>query len=463
MKDFLLYFFFLFQIISPNCFSQETELNNEEKYYLNSIEKEMLSKNYGRIIKIVDKAIEKGVETNKLIERRAIAYYILKNNKKAFIDIEHILQVEEIDEITYPIISLYYAQNYDNLNSIETLIKSYEKNSKHFYNSLLVLHKKDAQKIIVAIDSILTKEDYPKNIYAIKSLLNYSQNNFNDSYTDLVKAIEIDKNNGYLYFIFGETKLRAKEYISAHASYNAAIEYGYIDIEVYKKRAMAKGFMDDFKGAIEDYNIILSKNANDFETLYLRAIAKNFLKDYHGSIADFNQSIMLNDSFPSSYNYRGIVYINVGDFGSALLDFYKTLSLNPNHPFTHNNIGIAQVNSGQSASAESYFNKAIELDPKHADAYYNRGKLLFKKGNFVKAKSDFLKSIEINFQNPDAHYHLALILIQENKKSKRKKFEQRICEQLETASKMNHPRAQELLNQLCQKIEPEIEEIQDIE
>lgn len=88
MKDFLLYFFFLFQIISPNCFSQETELNNEEKYYLNSIEKEMLSKNYGRIIKIVDKAIEKGVETNKLIERRAIAYYILKNNKKAFIDIE---------------------------------------------------------------------------------------------------------------------------------------------------------------------------------------------------------------------------------------------------------------------------------------------------------------------------------------------------------------------------------------
>jgi lipopolysaccharide biosynthesis glycosyltransferase len=81
----------------------------------------------------------------------------------------------------------------------------------------------------------------------------------------------------------------------------------------------------------------------------------------------------------------------------------------------------------------------------------------------VKAKSDFLKSIEINFQNPDAHYHLALILIQENKKSKRKKFEQRICEQLETASKMNHPKAQELLNQLCQKIEPEIEEIQDIE
>lgn len=460
MKHISIYLLFLLLIFSWSSFAQNKESIYDEKYYLSYIKAEQDSNNYRNVIKLVDEAIAKGIESNKLIGNRAIAYYKLKYNKKAFKDVEYILSDEEKEYSTFPIISLYYTENKDFYNAIETLIQFYEKENKAFFTSLFILNQKDVKKIIVAIDSSFAKEGYSEKLYAIKSIVNYSQNNFNDAYSDLITAIDKEQKNGFLYSLLGEIKLKRKEYISAVASYNSALLYGNNDIEVYKKRAVAKGFLDDFFGAIEDYNIIIAKNPKDFETYYLRAIAKNYLKDYNGAISDLNIAIKLKDTFPSAYNYRGIVYINLGDYASALMDFYKTLSINPNHPFTYNNIGISLVSSGQSIKAEQFFNKAIELDPKHADAYYNRGKLLFNKSDISKAKSDFLKSIELHFQNPDAHYHLALIYIQEKYKFPNKKLDEKICSELEIASKMNHPKAQVLLKQICQKAES-IEEVEE--
>lgn len=458
MNKISFYFLFSLLFLSFNLFSQDKDISLEEKHSLINIEQEMLNKDYKKVIRLVDKAISDGFESVKLYEKRAVAYYLTRNTKKAFLDIEEVIWREEKDDFSYPILSLYYAENKEEHNVIETLTGFYHKDSKNFLNAFSILNNKDAQKVIVVIDSAFNKEDYPKELHAIKSLINYSQKNYTDSYADLLKAIDIELGNGFLYYLFGEIKLRRQEYISSLASYNSAIEYGYREIEVYKKRALAKGFIDDFKGAIEDYNTIIEQDKRDFEIYYLRGIAKNYLKDYNGAIDDLNQSIKLNDSFPSAYNYRGIVYINTGDYGSALIDFYKTLTLDPKHPFTHNNIGIAQIKSGQSGSSESFFTKAIEVDPKHADAYYNRAKILFKRGDMKKAKSDLLRTLELNFENPDAHYHLALIYIQENAKSRRRNLDKMICQELETASNMNHPKAQELLNILCQKIEPGNEE-----
>lgn len=458
MNKISFYFVFCLLFFSFNVFSQENEISLEEKHSLIDIEQELLKKDYKKVIRLVDKAIDDGFESVKLYEKRSVAYYLTRNTKKAFLDIQEVVFTEEKDDLSYPILSLFFAQNKEEHNVIETLIGFYQKDNKNFLNAFSILSNKDAQKIITVIDSAFSKEDYPKKLHGVKSLINYSQKNYTDSYADLLKAIDIELGNGFLYYLFGEIKLRRQEYISSLASYNSAIEYGYNDIEVYKKRAVAKGFIEDFKGAIEDYNTIIEKDNKDFEIYYLRGIAKNYLKDYNGAIDDLNQSIKLNDSFPSSYNYRGIVYINIGDYGSALIDFYKTISLDPKHPFTHNNIGISYIKSGQNANAESFFTKAIELDPKHGDAYYNRAKIFFKKGDIKKAKSDLLRTLELNFENPDAHYHLALVYIQENAKSRRKNLDKMICQELETASNMNHPKAQELLKILCQKIEPGNEE-----
>lgn len=453
MKKISLFLLPIILLFSINLYSQDPELSLEDKHSLYKIEEELISENYSRAIVLIDKAIYNGGISKKFYEKRAAAYYLTNKKKRAFLDIEEVVWEKDKDNRTYPLLSLYYAENNLDYNTIETLVDFYNKDDGAFLNSFSILDKRDSKTIINIIDSSINKKDYNIKLHGIRALINYSQKAYKDTYQDLVEAINKEQGNGLLNYLYGEIKLDNGEYISAIASYNAAINYGYRDIRAYKRRAIAKGFMDDFKGAIEDYNTIIFKNPKDFESYYLRGIAKNFIKEYTGAIDDFNKSISINDSFPSAYNYRGIVYINTGNYASALIDFYKALSLDSQHPFTHNNIGIALAKSGQSKSAESYFSDAIKLDPEHSDAYYNRGKLLFEKGNSRKAKSDLIKALKLNYENPDAHYYLALVFIEENKKSW-KTLDKIICQELETASNMKHPKAQKLLEKLCEKIEP---------
>lgn len=456
-KIFILILCLLSFSFSALCQYDDNRKEDDRKDYLHLASQELDSNNYKKVIDIVNQAIEKGNGSSKLIQKRAIAYYKIRDTKKAFNDIDQIVLEKEKDYLLYPILSVYYLSRQENLDAINSLVVGYRQNNKDFLSSSKLLNSSDVKKVIELIDKELQDKEPLKELYAIKSIINFSQNNLNDSYSDLTTALENENENGFLYYLLGEIKLKRKEYISAVSSYNTSIHYGYEDIEVYKQRAVGKGFINDFSGAIEDYNIVLKNQPENYEVYYLRSIAKNYLRDYSGALSDLNRSIKLNDKFASAYNYRGIIYINVGDYASALMDFYKTLSLEPNHPFTHNNIGLAQIHSGQSTKAEKYFTKAIELDPEHADAYYNRGKLRLNNKDLSGAKSDLLKSINLNYQNPDAHYQLALTYLQEKNKEKNKKLEEKICSELEVASKMNHPEATKLLNEICHKEEEPVE------
>ncbi len=452
-------YFLLFLITFPILvFSQNIQEDDSLSYYNFIAKKELDSANYKKAVSIADKAIKGGYVSNNILKTRAIANYKLRQTKKAFSDIEEVIMSDEDLMDISPLVSLYYLNIESSSNAINSLVMSYNEDNRAFFLSLELINERDYRRIIETIDNTMTGEDYPKSLYAIKSMINYTSKNYNDSYTDITTALDNDQTNGMLYYLMGELKLRRKEYLTALASFNSAILNNETSTTTYKQRAIAKGFINDFKGAIEDYDIILKRQPKNAEIYYLRAIAKNYLADYNGALNDLNKAINLSDTFSSAYNYRGIVYINLGDYASSLLDFYKTLTYNPNHPFTHNNIGIALIKTGQSTKAEEYFTKAIQLDNKHADAYYNRGKLLLEKKNIIKAKQDLLTTIELNYQNPDAHYLLALIYIDEKAKNPRLKIEDKICSELEIASGMQHPKATELFNKTCQKIEPEPQE-----
>lgn len=446
-------------LFSFNLFSQTIQYGDSTAYYQYIAKKELDSANYRKVVFLINKARKEGFRSYKLLEPRAIAYYKLYQTKKAFLDIEQLILIEDVFKDISPLVALYYINQELPNKANTTLINSYNLDKYAFFNSLPLINQRDLNIIIQNIDNGFSNEEFEKHLYPIKAMINYTFKNYNDAYTDLVTALELDSENGLLHFLLGEIKLERKEYISALSYYNSAIFYKEASTQTFKKRAIAKGFMNDFNGAINDYNYILELEPNNHEIYYLRAIAKNYLSDYNGAINDLNKAIGLNDTFASAYNYRGIVYINLDDYTSALFDFNQTLILNPNHPFTHNNIGLALYKTGQFNKAIEFFTKAISLDSKHADPYYNRGKLILERNDYKKAKPDIIKTLELNHHNPDAHFLLALIYIQEKKNEKKKRprlrLDDMICEELKIASEMNHSKATELFNETCQKIEEE--------
>jgi Lipoprotein NlpI, contains TPR repeats len=355
--------------------------------------------------------------------------------------------------LTMPLCLL--AQNNTNdktdFTDMDFLINSYDQSSEEFYLDIDALNKKEREKISALIDNELKKSDVDKDFYGAKTIVAFSLGNMTQAYSNVITALDNEKENGFLYYILGTIKLQAKEYQTSLQAYNSAIKYGFDYALTYKQRGKVKGYMDDFKGAIADYNSVIAKDSTDYEAYYLRGIAKNYLKDYNGAAIDLTKTITLNDTSASAYNYRGVVYTNVEDYGSALKDFEKALKIDNNHPYTYNNIGLIKQKLGDNKGAIEFFSKAISLDASHADAYFNRGKSKYELEEYSGAKEDISSSIQLNYSNPEAHYYLALCLIKQKGKKSNKELEDSICNELNVAAGMNHKEAKNLLNALCSK------------
>ncbi|HBN04160.1 MAG TPA: hypothetical protein DD434_00005, partial [Bacteroidales bacterium] len=173
-------------------FSQNIQEDDSLSYYNFIAKKELDSANYKKAVSIADKAIKGGYVSNKILKTRAIANYKLRQTKKAFSDIEEVIMSDEDLMDISPLVSLYYLNIESSSNAINALVTSYNEDNRAFFLSLELINERDYKRIIESIDKTMTGEDYPKSLYAIKSMINYTFKNYNDSYTDITTALDND-------------------------------------------------------------------------------------------------------------------------------------------------------------------------------------------------------------------------------------------------------------------------------
>lgn len=383
--------------------------------------------------------------------------YIIENFSEKYLnsyskDIHYLIDNNKInDNRLYIILAYYYNELSSPYEFNYFLLEAYNRDMESLVDGFKLFNKKSLTKIETSLNLITYETQYDKRIHSILAILYYSQNELSKSHNELLISLDNEKYNPYLYYLYGKIKLNRKEYISAIASYNSAEKNGYYRSIMFKERGIAKGFTDDFKGAVEDFDKIIYLNNNDAETYFLRAIAKNYLNNYNSSISDLDQAILLDKNYASAYNYRGIIYSKLEDYANAIFDFKKTLSIDKNHPFTHNNLGLAHLGANQWEYAQLMFTKAIELNPNHSDAYYNRARTYYLQKDYKKSIKDLETSLNINYENPDAHYIYALCLIRSNSGKKLNRLATEICSRLEISNNMSHAKAKILLDRICIK------------
>lgn len=396
------------------------------------------------------------------IEKRIIENFNEKELVNYSRDIHYLIDNETLeDNKLLVILSAYYHSISSTEEFTYYLFKAYEEDIESFIPVFELFTPKTLSKIENTLHNITYEDGYDKRIHSVMAFIYYSQKDFNKTYNELLVSMDNEKNNPYLYYLYGNIKLSRKEYLSAIASYNSSESNGFNNPAMFKQRGIAKGFTEDFKGAIEDYNKAIHYNDKDKEIYYLRGIAKNFIGDNNSALNDLNHAIKLDNTYASAYNYRGIIHTKLEDYANAIFDFQKTLELDSKHPYTHNNLGLAMLRSNHGAASQPFFTKAIELDSRHSDAYYNRARTYYIQKDYKRALKDLDKSLSLNDQNPDAHYIYALCLIRSNSGKRLQRLGSSICSRLETAANMSHPKAISLLDKICIKIEDEEIDIEE--
>jgi tetratricopeptide (TPR) repeat protein len=163
----------------------------------------------------------------------------------------------------------------------------------------------------------------------------------------------------------------------------------------------------EFALAIRNFSKYLERDSKNTDVIMWRAMAKGELNDYYGAISDYDKVIELNSNYPMQYNKIGMAYNNKAytfvkrkEYKKALPFIEKALEIDSSDWHFWDTRGEIYLNLGQYNKALSDLNKAIKIE-KHSNSYYLRGLTHIKLGKKEKGCKDLSKSGELG--NVDAY------------------------------------------------------------
>lgn len=171
--------------------------------------------------------------------------------------------------------------------------------------------------------------------------------------------------------------------------------------DAYLARGVAKGNINDHRGAIADFTTALGINSRIPDGYNNRGLAKGKINDYAGAITDFSEAIRLHPEFASAYNNRGFARGMMQDYSGALADFSEAIRMNPDYTEAFINRGNANAFLQKYEDAIRDFTTAIRLKPGFAPAYYNRAMAKFQSGKIAQACEDWQVAAQMKISKAD--------------------------------------------------------------
>lgn len=164
------------------------------------------------------------------------------------------------------------------------------------------------------------------------------------------------------YFEKGSYLFDNEEYMQSITWLSKALKINPDHVQSLHVRALAKGKLADYQGAMEDYERALTLEPANAIILSDRALAYHFMGEKDKSMADFDQAVMLEPENGYRYASRAFIKDRIGDLEGALEDYNKAIALDPEDAISINNKGMLEEKMGYASQASKSFKQADELD-----------------------------------------------------------------------------------------------------
>lgn len=185
---------------------------------------------------------------------------------------------------------------------------------------------------------------------------------------DFDKAIKLDPGYAAAYYNSAIAKLRLKNYQGALADSSKAIELSPGESKYYQIRADLHLAAGDYQGTISDSSRRIALNPRGPDTYMAwssRGVARMFLHDSAGAIEDFSKAIELNPQMAALYENRANASAAIKDDKSAMADYAKVLELDPSFAAAYYHRGLLREKlgdrSGSCEDAQRAFQMGVEM------------------------------------------------------------------------------------------------------
>ena len=158
----------------------------------------------------------------------------------------------------------------------------------------------------------------------IKSIKKIEDLILNENYERALILLEkFSKKEFNYYFLKARIYQDKKNNTEALINYTIASQYKPNNYKIYNNRALVKGALDDFNGAISDLNKSIEINPNYAESYINRGVTYNVLNKPSIAIENFDSAIKLNPNMQAAYLNRAITNQYLGNKDKVCPDLIK--------------------------------------------------------------------------------------------------------------------------------------------
>ncbi len=211
------------------------------------------------------------------------------------------------------------------------------------------------------------------------------------------------------YFFRALAKLYLEDYKGAEEDCTLALERNKFKTEAYKVRGFARQNMGKDSLAVHDYDAGLQYNPEEKYFLFYKALAQTELKRKDDAEKTFEVLLRIYPKFEDGYAARGRMRVLNGDTVGALADLDKSIEI------SRIQVNPLLIRSGiyadqkRWAEASADLDAAIRLKPQEADLYINRAYLRYNQDDYFGAMSDYNYTLELEPYNTAALFNRALL------------------------------------------------------
>ncbi len=239
---------------------------------------------------------------------------------------------------------------------------------------------------------------------------------------------------GRVYQYRGMAYQKVGETEKALADYNTSFEYDII-ADFYVNRSQLYTKMEATDEAIADLN-----KAIEMEP-------KNYLAWYNLALLDKNvqlPSYLVNDDeFAPMLNLLGANAYETGEYALCADYLTKAISNNPSDELAYLNRGKAFLKTGTYRQARADFLKALQINANSVEVFYLIGNSFFYESNFSDAIGFYERYLSVDQGNKNVWYNAAMAYLSNEQN-------ERGCECLRNADKLNMDQANEMLKEHCE-------------
>ncbi|MFH1176314.1 MAG: tetratricopeptide repeat protein [Acidobacteriota bacterium] len=207
----------------------------------------------------------------------------------------------------------------------------------------------------------------------------------------------------------GSALVSQKRHLEAIQAFTLAIEADPKQAEGYRKRAISRKAIGDYKEAIKDYDQAIELDPTSSRAYNGRGETKLSLKDRDGAIADINKAVELDPENANAWFVLGRFNEEAGNLPGALASYNRAIKVDPKNSLAWFGRGNVRAAMDDDKGSIADFTEVIKLDPKLSGAASNRGAAKERLGDLEGAAGDYRKELEIDPDDRDAKGNLARV------------------------------------------------------